>query len=314
MKAVFLDRDSFPRIIEFNYPRGISQVIEYSSTQLKDVAERIQGASIVLTNKVVLTKETIEQARDLKLIQVTATGINNVDEKACEDNGVTLQNVNGYSGISVPEHTFALLLALRRNIISYVNGVRAGKWAESDSFCFLDYPMKDLANTTLAIIGKGIIGNRVSEIAEAFGMQVIFSEHKNAKIIRNGYVSFGEAIQRAEVISLHCPLTDKTKNLISNTEFNKMRPNAILLNLGRGGLVDEHALIKALIEKKIMGAGFDVATQEPMPRDHPLQSLTKLFNFLLTPHIAWGSDEAMQTLSNIAMNKVEKFIVTKLKV
>lgn len=308
MKAVFLDRDSFPSNIEFNYPEGISEVIEYPNTSLDAVAERIQGAGIVLTNKVVLTKDVIEQVHDLKLVQVTATGINNVDAQACKEHGIALQNVDGYSSISVPEHTFALLLALRRNLVAYIDDVRAGKWADSHFFCFLDYPIKDLANTKLTIVGKGIIGNKVAEIAKVFGMQVMFAEHKNAKVVREGYVPFNEAIQQADVLSLHCPLTETTKDLISTAEFEQMKPDAILLNMGRGGIVNEQALIKALTEKRIMGAGFDVATQEPMPHHHPLQALTKLPNFLLTPHIAWGSNEAMQKLANIAMEKIAQFM------
>lgn len=310
MKAVFLDRSSFPDTIQFAYPEGITEIIEYPNSKPEDVKKRIEGASIVLTNKVVLTKEVIERAHNLKLVQVTATGINNVAAKACEDKGIALQNVDGYSSISVPEHTFALLLALRRNLIAYINDVKSGKWANSEFFCCLDYPIKDLANTTLAIVGKGVIGNKVADIAKVFGMKVIFVEHKNAETVRDGYVSFHAAIQQADVISLHCPLTDTTKDMIGEAEFNKMKSDAILLNMGRGGIVNEQALIKALTDKTIMGAGFDVATQEPMPQDHPLQALTKLPNFLLTPHIAWGSNEAMQTLANIAMDKINQFINT----
>lgn len=308
MKAVFLDRGSFPDYVKIDYPSKISEVMEYENSSPEQVADRIKDADIVLSNKVVLTASAMESATNLRLVQIMATGTNNVDTKACSSRGIAVQNVADYSTISVPEHTFALLLSLRRNLTSYFDDIKAGKWADSKHFCFLDYPIKDLSGTTLAIIGGGTLGKKVATIAQAFNMKVIFADRKDAKTIRTGYVSFQDALALADVISVNCPLTDDTKNLISDDEFLRMKPSCLLLNISRGGIVDERALVRAFEKNMIAGAAFDVATQEPMPLDHPLQALTKRPNFLLTPHIAWASDEAMQTLVNIAMKKITAFI------
>ena len=307
MKAVFLERGSFPKTVHFVYPESITHITEFENTQVDDVPARIKKADIVLTNKVLVNRDAIESSETLKLIQVMATGTNNVDKVACAENNVKVQNVEGYSSISVPEHTFALLLALRRNLVSYLEDVKKARWATSEYFCFTDHPIRDLANTTMAIIGNGNLGQKVAHIAMAFSMNIIFVEHKGAQVTRPGYVAFDDAIQTADIISLHCPLTEKTKNLISYDEFEQMKPTSILLNIGRGGLVNEAALVDALTTHNILAAGFDVATQEPMPLDHPLQKLTELPNFLLTPHIAWASSEAMQTLVDIAMGKIKDF-------
>lgn len=308
MKAVFLDRGSFPEHIEVQLPAQVTEVVEFDNTQAEDVIQRIAGASIVLTNKVLITADTIKQTPSLQLVQVMATGTNNIDMAACEEQHITVQNVTGYSTISVPEHTFAMLLALRRNLLAYIDDVKAGKWATSEFFCFVDYPIKDLSGSTITIIGAGSLGQKIATIAKAFGMEVILAERKNATQVRTGYTAFETALQKADVISINCPLTNTTENLIGDDEFALLKPSALLLNISRGGIVDEHALVKALQNKRIAGAAFDVATHEPMPLNHPLHTLAPYPNFLLTPHIAWASDEAMQTLVDIAMKKIATFI------
>lgn len=308
MKAVFLDRGSFPDTISIELPTQISEVIEYQNTQPEQVAERIKDADIVLTNKIVLNADVIQKASNLKLVQVMATGVNNVDANACQEKGIAIQNVEGYSVNSVPEHTFSMLLALRRNLVSYIQDVKAGKWSSSEHFCFLDYPIKDLHDTNMVIIGGGSLGKRVGEIAKAFGMKVTFSERKGAKEVRTGYTEFESALKVADVISINCPLSEETKNLISDAEFALMKPSALLLNISRGGIVDEHALLNAFKQQAISGAAFDVATQEPMPLEHPLHQLAEYPNFLLTPHIAWASHEAMETLVRIAVQKIAAFV------
>lgn len=308
MKAVFLDRGSFPEHIEVQLPAQVTEVVEFDNTQAEDVIQRIAGASIVLTNKVLITADTIKQTPSLQLVQVMATGTNNIDMAACEEQHITVQNVTGYSTISVPEHTFGMLLALRRNLLAYIDDVKAGKWATSEFFCFVDYPIKDLSGSTITIIGAGSLGQKIATIAKAFGMEVILAERKNATQVRTGYTTFETALQKADVISINCPLTNATENLIGDDEFALLKPSALLLNISRGGIVDEHALVKALQNKRIAGAAFDVATHEPMPLNHPLHTLAPYPNFLLTPHIAWASDEAMQTLVDIAMKKIATFI------
>jgi len=308
MKAVFLDRGTFPSSVRIELPAQITEMVEYQSTQPEQIADRIRDADIVLTNKVVLNAESVRNAPTLKLIQVMATGINNIDTMACKEQNITVQNVEGYSVNSVPEHTFSMLLALKRNLVSYVQDVKSGKWSSSEHFCFLDYPIQDLHSTNMVIIGGGSLGKRVAEIAEAFGMKVIFAERKGAKETRVGYVDFENALKMADVISINCPLTEETKNLISDAEFALMKSSALLLNISRGGIVDEHALLKAFKQQAISGAAFDVATQEPMPLEHPLHQLTEYPNFLLTPHIAWASHEAMETLVRIAVQKIAAFV------
>lgn len=308
MKAVFLDRETFPNYIDIALPDQISEFVEYPISTPEEAIERIKDADIVLTNKAILNAEAIAQATSLKLVQVMATGTNNVDHQACKEANVTVQNVEGYSVDSVPEHTFSLLLALRRNLLSYVSDVKAGKWSDSKHFCFLDYPIKDIAGTTMAIFGKGTLGTHVAKIAQAFGMKVVFADHKNAKTVRDGYISFEEAITVADVISLNCPLTPTTQNLISTAEFKKMKPTCLLLNIGRGGLVEEQALVTALKNQLIAGAAFDVSQTEPMPANSPLNELLDMPNFLLTPHVAWASDDAMRKLVGIAQDKMSTFI------
>ncbi|WP_417529335.1 D-2-hydroxyacid dehydrogenase [Marinomonas shanghaiensis] len=308
MKAVFLDRGSFPRYIHIHIPATVKELVEYENTALDDVMERIADADIVLTNKVVLNRNALQKAVNLRLVQVMATGTNNVDLDSCAELNITVQNVSDYSTISVPEHTFAMLLALRRNLVSYLDDVKAGKWANSEYFCFLDYPIRDLSGSTMTIVGGGTLGKKVANIALAFGMKVLFAERKGATSIREGYIAFEDALQLADVISVNCPLTAESKNLIGSAEFSLMKSGCLLLNISRGGIVDENALQQALEHGQISGAAFDVATQEPMPINHPLQALTKYPNFLLTPHIAWASNEAMQTLVNMAMEKIASFV------
>ncbi|MCB5161921.1 D-2-hydroxyacid dehydrogenase [Marinomonas algarum] len=308
MKAVFLDRGSFPKHIDITLPAYIDEYVEYDNTTTPEqVIERIKDADIVMVNKAILNAESLHHAKSVKFIQVMATGTNNVDLDACEAMSIKVSNVAGYSGISVPEHTFAMLLALRRNLIHYLEDIKAGKWAEAEYFCFIDHPIKDLSGSTIALIGGGALGQKVATIARAFGMEVLFVERKQAQTVRSGYVSFHDAIQQADIVSLHCPLNADTENLIGQAEFSMMKPSCLLLNMSRGGLVDESALVNALKGGHIAGAAFDVATQEPMPLNHPLQTLTHCPNFLLTPHIAWASDEAMQTLIDIAIDKIAAF-------
>ncbi|KZN13173.1 D-2-hydroxyacid dehydrogenase [Marinomonas sp. TW1] len=311
MKAVFLDRGSFPKNLSIRFNNSITSYVEYHNTHEAEVAERILDADIVLTNKVVISREQINNTPSLKLIQVMATGTNNVAMEACEQNGVKVQNVEGYSATSVPEHTFAMLLALRRNLMPYLQEVQSGAWDKSEFFCLMDHPIKDLSGSKMAIIGSGQLGQQVSILAKAFGMQVMFVERKNQTTIREGYVSFDQAVQEADIISLHCPLTSETTNLIGELEFKRMQNHALLINMSRGGIVNEEALVSAIESKQIAGAAFDVAAQEPMPNNSPLFHLTQYPNFLLTPHVAWASQGAMEKLVQIAINRIHAFVETK---
>ncbi|GAB3476040.1 D-2-hydroxyacid dehydrogenase [Marinomonas epiphytica] len=308
MKAVLLDRGAFPQNIHIQLPTEISEYIEYDITSPEQVAERIHDADIILTNKALVQAADIQKANKLKYIQVLATGTNNIDHHACRKAGIQVANVEGYSTETVPEHTFAMLLNLRRSMFQYVQDVKQGQWSNSDHFCFLDYPIKDLKGSTFVIVGKGSLGSQIGILAKAFGMQVIYAERKHASVIREGYMAFDEAIKLADVLGLNCPLTPDTKDMIAASELSQLKPSSLLLNLGRGGLVNEQDLVVALKEKQIAGAGFDVASVEPIPSDHPFNEILDYPNFLLTPHIAWASEGAIDKLLAIAINNIKQFL------
>ena len=309
MKAVFLDRESFPIDVNFNLPTLLTDYTEFDITQDSNVIERTCNAEIIITNKVQLTAKTLKKATQLKCIIVTATGTNNIDKEYCLTNNIPIYNVEGYATSSVPEHTFSMLLALKKNLLSYQNAMQSGKWAQSNHFCLRDFPITDIAGSNMVIFGSGSLGKKVAHIAKAFDMNVYFSERKNTNQIRSGYLAFNEAVKIADVMTFHCPLTESTQNMIAEDEFNAMKKSCVIINTGRGGLICEQSLADALNQGKIAGAGFDVATIEPMPKSHVLQKLTNLPNFLLTPHIAWASDNAMQTLADMAMDKLNNFLI-----
>ncbi|WP_165007203.1 D-2-hydroxyacid dehydrogenase [Neisseria yangbaofengii] len=305
LKIVMLDRATLPdRDITFDFPH---ELICYDTTGPHEALARIDGADIVMTNKVVVSAEAIAQNPQLKLIAVAATGVNNVDVGAAKQAGVAVANVRAYGNESVAEHAFMLMIALIRNLPAYQRDVAAGLWEQSPFFCHYGAPMRDLNGKTLAVFGRGNIGQTLARYAEAFNMNVVFGEHKHAETVREGYVSFGEAVQTADVISLHCPLTEQTANMIGETELKQMKPGAILINCGRGGLVDETALVAALKYGQIGGAGFDVLTEEPPRNGNPLLKV-HLPNLIITPHMAWASHEAINRLFDILLDNVDKFV------
>lgn len=283
--------------------------VEHEATRQQDVAERLADATIAIVNKRRLSADIIAGLPALQMIAIAATGYNNVDLDACRARGIVVSNVRGYARETVPEHVFALLLALARQIGPFHRSVAAGRWQKSEQFCYFDYPIRDLAGQTLGLLGSGTLGQGVARIAAAFGMQVVLGEHKGATTCRDGYLPFEHLIREADVISLHCPLTDATRHLIGAPELAAMKPHAILINTARGGLVDEAALADALRARQIGGAGFDVLTEEP-PVANPLLApdLLDAGNFILTPHVAWSSREAMQTLADQLIDNIEAFV------
>ena len=263
--------------------------IEHEATAQHEVAERLADATIAIVNKRRLSAAIIAGLPALQMVAIAATGYNNVDLDACRARGIVVSNVRGYARETVPEHVFALLLALARQIGPFHRSVAAGRWQKSEQFCYFDYPIRDLAGQTLGLLGSGTLGQGVARIAAAFGMRVVLGEHKGAATCRDGYLPFERLIREADVISLHCPLTDATRHLIGAPELAAMKPTAILINTARGGLVDEAALADALRARQIGGAGFDVLTEEP-PVTNPLLApdLLDAGNFILTPHVAWS--------------------------
>ena len=307
-RIVYLERDSL--IADVRRPAFEHEWVEYPSTRPEQVLERLQGCTIAIINKAPLQSLTVNALNDLKMVAVAATGANVIDLEACRQRAIVVSNVRGYAEHTVPEHVFSLLLALSRNLYAWRESLLAGRWQQSDQFCLFDHPIRDLHGATLGVIGSGSLGAGVIRLAEAFGMRVLLAERKGVALPRPGYHVFEQVLAQADAISLHCPLTDETLNLIGEAELRAMKPSALLINTARGGLVDEAALIKALHEGWIAGAGFDVITAEPPPAGHPMLNpdLLALPNFLLTPHVAWSSRPAMQALADQMIDNIEAFV------
>lgn len=307
-KIVFLDRSTVKA--EFRKPTFAHEWIDYPMTQPVEVAERLKGATIAITNKVALREATLEKLPNLKMIAVAATGTDCVDSAFCREKGIFVSNVRDYSIHSVPEEVFSLVVALMRNLIAYHKDVQNGAWQKSEIFTILDYPIRELYGATLGIIGYGSLGKAVEKIALAFGMKILISEHKSAAEIREGRTVFEKVLRESDIITLHCPLNDETRGLIGAKELKSMKRSALLINCGRGGLVDEKALAAALGNGEIAGAGFDVLTNEPPGDSNPLLDV-KLPNLIVMPHIAWASEEAMQSLAGILIDNLEAFVSGK---
>lgn len=303
-KIVFLDRDSL--IANVRRPVFAHEWTEYAASTAAEAVERLRGATIAITNKVPLRADALAQLPDLKLIAVAATGTDIIDLAAAKQRGIVVSNIRNYAYAALPEHTFALILALRRNLLAYRSDIEAGLWQKSPRFCLFDHPIRDLHGSRLGLLGYGALGKGVAQLAQAFGMEIVVHTRTPADdpLVRN--VSFDELLETSDVLSLHAPLNDSTRNIIGAAELKRMKPSAILINTARGGLVDENALAEALIGNTIAGAGFDVLTQEPPPADNVLLNL-RLPNFLLTPHSAWASTQAMQTLADQLIGNIEAF-------
>jgi glycerate dehydrogenase len=306
-RVVFLDRDTMPADISLRPFAFSHELLEFGATKPDQVAERIADADIVVTNKAPIGVAELDSAPKLRLVAIAATGSDVVDLHACEHRGVAVCNIRGYAVNTVPEHTFALILALRRSLAAYRDSVRAGRWAESGQFCYFDYPISDLSGATLGIIGDGAIARAVADIGRAFGMRTLFSAYKGVPGMGPLYTPFEDVLRESDVITLHAPLMPQTRNMIAAPEFALMLRRPLLINTARGGLVEEIALGEALRSGQIAGAGFDVATVEPPPADHPMMQLVGLSNFVLTPHIAWASREAVQSLADQLVDNVDGF-------
>jgi glycerate dehydrogenase len=306
-RVVFLDRDTLSPETRLR-PLGFRhELVVFDRTKPEQVAERIADADVVITNKAPVRGPALEGAARLRLVAVAATGTDIVDVAACAARGVTVANIRNYAAHTVPEHTFALILALRRSVVAYRESVAGGRWLEAAQFCYFDFPIRDLAGSTLGVIGDGVLGKAVAKLGEAFGMRVLFSDYKGTTGMGPLYTPFEQVLRTSDVITLHTPLMPSTRNLIGAPEFALMERRPLLINTARGGLVDEEALADALRGGRIAGAGFDVATVEPPPPDHPLVKLLELPNFILTPHVAWASQEAIQGLADQLVDNVEAF-------
>lgn len=310
MQAVFLDKGTFSDGVDLPAPAGVSDYITYKDTLQDDnlIIERCQDAAIIITNKVQISAAVIAKLPKLKLIQLTATGMNNVDKEACAEHNIALYNVAGYAVKSVPEHTFMLMLNAMRAGIHYHQKVVDGTWQANGNFCLLDIPLIDLEDKTLGIIGVGTIGKRVTEIARAFGLTVLWAEHQGRTPRNDDYTAFDEVLACADVISLHCPLNEQTQYLINKNTLAKMVKQPLLVNVARGGIVDSQALADAVHNEQIMGYASDVFEQEPITDDDPLLSISDHPRVIFSPHNAWGSKSAQETLWQILSQQVTDFI------
>jgi glycerate dehydrogenase len=302
---VFLDRESVDATVRRpSFPHSYEE--HQSTWSAEDVVKRLKDATIAIINKVPMRAETLKQLPKLKLIAVAATGTDVVDKAYCKENDITVVNIRNYAFNTVPEHVLALMFALRRNLFAYVEDVRQGRWNKSQQFCFFDHPIRDIAGSTMGIVGYGAIGKEVGKRAEALGMRVLPYD----VVPQPGLVDFETLLKEGDVITLHMPLTPDTKNMFGAKELRMMKPTAILINTARGGLVDEAALAEALQAGTIAGAGFDVLTTEP-PKDGNILLDLKLPNLLITPHVAWASQEAMQILADQLIDNIEAFVAGK---
>jgi glycerate dehydrogenase len=307
-RVVFLDRASLKaQLRPFAFPADYA---EYEKTAPSEIVTRLGSAAIAIINKVPMRAETLRQLPQLKMIAVAATGHDVVDVPYCQEHGIAVANIRNYAVHTVPEHAFAMILALRRNLLAYRQDVEAGVWNKSEQFCFFTHAIGDLHGATLGIIGEGAIGQATAAIGRAFGMRVLFADHPPPKMPNVEFTPLDTLLAESDVISLHCPLSPATRNLIDMAAFRKMKRNALLINTARGGLVDEAALIQALDSGLIAGAGFDVLTVEPPKDGHPLLDVRRP-NFILTPHVAWASDGAMQFLADQLVDNIDGWVLGK---
>jgi lactate dehydrogenase-like 2-hydroxyacid dehydrogenase len=301
---VFLDSETLGKVDNLKLISKLGRLEVHDQTAREQVVERCRGKEIVIVNKVQMTAEVMKQLPDLKLICVAATGINNVDLNFADNNGIEVKNVSGYSTDSVAQLTFAMLLYLVNKPSYYDNYVKSGAYAKSNSFTHHNEPFWELKGKRMGIIGLGTIGRQVARIAESFGMEVVFYSTTG----KNNHISYkrfelDDLLKSSDVVSIHAPLNNRTRDLITYEKIKLMRPCAILLNLGRGGIIREKDLARALNDNLIAAAGIDVLEHEPIEKDNPMLKLYDRDKILITPHMAWASMESRELLvEKIARN------------
>ncbi|MGH8762994.1 MAG: D-2-hydroxyacid dehydrogenase [Nitrosospira sp.] len=306
--VVFLERDSIKA--QVRRPSFEHTYEEYAHTAFDQIVPRLRRATVAIINKVQLSDELLAELPKLKMIAITATGYDGIDIAACRSRGIAVSNIRNYAIHTVPEHVFALVLALRRNLLAYRQEVEQGAWQKSEQFCLFTHHITELFGSTMGIVGEGAIGQGTAAIARGFGMRVLFAYHPSPKKKEVALTPFDEVLAESDILSLHCPLLSSTRDLIGINELRKMKPGALLINTARGGLVNEAALVQALDEGLIAGAGCDVLTEEPPGNGNPLLAVRRP-NFILTPHIAWASEEAMQFLARQLIDNIEAWVAEK---
>jgi glycerate dehydrogenase len=294
MKAVFLDFGTMGSGLDLSALEDVvEKLVIHDDTKPDEVAGRIADADIVFTNKIRLDAELIGAAPKLRFIALTATGTDNIDTDFALAHGIGVANIRDYCTQSVVEHVFGVMLTLTHNLNRYHDAVRDGRWQQSQDFCMLDFPVRELSALTLGVVGYGALGQGVADRARAFGMQVIVSARPGSEIVPDVRTRFEDLLAEADVVTLHCPLTDETRHLFSTPQFETMKRDAILINTARGALVDSAALVDALGNGEIAAAAIDVLPTEPPVDGDPLLDY-RGGNLIVTPHIAWATDTARQ--------------------
>lgn len=308
MNAVFLDFASLDQDdLQLEDLNAVfkQQLTLYRATSPAELLPRVQSAEVIISNKVLLDAETLQQCPQLKLILISATGTNNVDLEQARRQGVVVCNCQGYGTAAVAQHTLMLMLNLATSFVRYHQAVQQGQWQRSSQFCLLDYPIVELAGKTLGIVGYGELGQAVAKLAEALGMQVKIAALANRPQSASR-VPFAELLPQVDFLSLHCPLTEDTRDLIGPAEFAAMKHSAFLINCAPGGIVNEAALAEALLSGQIAGAAMDVLSVEPPKQGNILLDLA-IPNLILTPHSAWGSVDARQRIVQQMVENVIAF-------
>ena len=309
MKLVFLDTKTIGEDIDLSAYDALGEVVKYGFSTLEEIPERVKDADVLIVNKIAINEQTIGTAKNLKLVCVTATGTNNLDKEYLKKRGIAWRNVAGYSTESVTQHTFALLFYLLEKIRYYDDYVKSGDYAQSPIFTHFDEAFTELSGKTWGIIGLGTIGRRVADIAKAFGARVIYYSASGSPA-QEGYeqVDFETLLTTSDIVSVHAPLNEYTKDLMDREAFAKMKKTAIFLNLGRGPIVVEQDLYEALETGEIAAAGLDVLCEEPMSETNPLAKIKDSKKLIITPHIAWASVEARNRLMQIIAEQIREFL------
>jgi glycerate dehydrogenase len=308
MKLVILDSKTLGNDLDLSPLEAFGEVINHATTTSNETLDRVKDAEIVITNKVLLTKEIMEKAPKLKLIAITATGMNNVDLESAKELNIEVKNVAGYSTNSVLQHTFTMVLHLMSKINYYKNVVEDGTWSDSGLFTDVSQPFNEIAGKSWGIIGLGTIGKEVARMAELFGATITYySTSGKNKINDYHHDQLNKLLSSSDIVSIHCPLNNDTKNLINSTNLPLLKEGAILLNLGRGGIINENDLAKEL-DKRELYVGLDVLSHEPIAKENPLLQIKKPNQLLITPHIAWASVEAREKLLEGVIENIKHFI------
>ncbi len=309
MKLVILERNSVGTDVDVSCFEKFGEVTCYPNTVAANTAERVKDADIILANKAPLNESTLKDAPNVKLICLLATGFDNVDLAYCRSRGIKVTNVINYCTSTVAQHTLLLALALSEKIAFYDDYVKSGAYSAQDRFSNFDRTFYDLEGKTWGIIGMGTIGRRVAGLAQAFGCRVIFYSASGTSTCTDyERVEFDTLLQESDILSLHCPLSDRTRGLINKDALSKMKETAILVNVARGPVVDTQALYDALVADQIAGAGLDVLEQEPMAGDNPLAQIKDSTKLIITPHMAWASLESRTRLVDEVVKNIEAFL------